>query len=494
MSNHANIMRDFIASHPWWCVLIVAAMFWIPRAGIWMAVGSWLAIIAVCAKHRALPAAKVNARVVSSGSSMVLNVGDGVTRYDVFGMCYYKVPKSAVGSTVLCVEREPQNSHDKNALKVSVNGRHIGYVSVWAAADIAPAWDSLGVTSMDVHGRVINALDAYVEIPTNSALREALAHPDTSKAISSMRPSAHPQLLSSVSAMMRTRSSTARTQTPVKPWGPCVRNYKLAATKKFKAGITRVCVSCGEDGKREKVRLDDLDAQVRLTPNHKLAVFIDDVQVGMVPDEARESYRHVVEELHSSHQCLLVPASIWMTRKNGFKAGVSVKFPLPDEVKVPVGMPSGPVAILPQGRKVQVTGEENHTEALLGLLAGEHSVPVVAELKSFIKKLKTTERTVVGVKVGGVMVGLLSTQMSQHFRPVVEACEDAGTALVCHGRITGNQLKVDLVLEAVKGSELPPEWVKDNVYGHANRPVDVAGASVTSLHQGESSHDDRLAE
>ena len=242
MSKRVNAMRDFIVSHPWWCVLIVAAMFWIPRAGIWMAVGSWLAIIAVCAKHRALPAAKVNARVVSSGSSMVLNVGDGVTRYDVFGMCYYKVPKSAVGSTVLCVEREPQNSHDKNALKVSVNGRHIGYVSVWAAADIAPAWDSLGVTSMDVHGRVINALDAYVEIPTNSALREALAHPDTSKAISSMRPSAHPQLLSSVSAMMRTRSSTARTQTPAKPWGPCVRNYKLAATKKFKAGITRVCV------------------------------------------------------------------------------------------------------------------------------------------------------------------------------------------------------------------------------------------------------------
>ena len=487
MSNHANIMRDFIASHPWWCVLIVAAMFWIPRAGIWMAVGSWLAIIAVCAKHRALPAAKVNARVVSSGSSMVLNVGDGVTRYDVFGMCYYKVPKSAVGSTVLCVEREPQNSHDKNALKVSVNGRHIGYVSVWAAADIAPAWDSLGVTSMDVHGRVINALDAYVEIPTNSALREALAHPDTSKAISSMRPSAHPQLLSSVSAMMRTRSSTARTQTPVKPWGPCVRNYKLAATKKFKAGITRVCVSCGE-------RLDDLDAQVRLTPNHKLAVFIDDVQVGMAPDEASESYRHVVEALHFSHRCLLVPASIWMTRQHGFKAGVSVKFPLPDEVEVPVGMPSGPVATLPRGRKVQVTHEEDHMETLLGLLGGEHSVPVVAELGSFIEKLKTTERTVIGVKVGGVMVGLLSTQMSQHFLPVVEACEEAGIALVCSGRITGNQLKVDMVLEAVKGSELPPEWINDNVYRYAKRLASQAGSPESSLHQGESSHDDRVAE
>ena len=174
MSKRVNAMRDFIVSHPWWCVLIVAAMFWIPRAGIWMTVGSWLAIIAVCAKHRSLPAAKVSARVVSSGSSMELNVGDRVTRYDVFGMCYYEVPKSVVGSTVLCVEREPQNSYDKNALKVSVDGSHIGYVSVWAAADIAPEWDSLGVTSMDVHGCVISALDAYVEIPTNDALRGAL--------------------------------------------------------------------------------------------------------------------------------------------------------------------------------------------------------------------------------------------------------------------------------------------------------------------------------
>lgn len=487
MSKRVNAMRDFIVSHPWWCVLIVAAMFWIPRAGIWMAVGSWLAIIAVCAKHRALPAAKVSARVVSSGSSMELNVGDRVTRYDVFGMCYYEVPKSVVGSTVLCVEREPQNSYDKNALKVSVDGSHIGYVSVWAAADIAPEWDSLGVTSMDVHGCVISALDAYVEIPTNDVLRGALTRPSTNKTIPSIRPLAHPRLLSSA-------PSTKRMQMPVKPWGPCVRNYKLVVTKKFKTGITRVCVSCGQDGKRDKVRLDDLDAQVRLTPNHKLAVFIDDVQVGMAPDEASESYRHVVEALHFSHRCLLVPASIWMTRQHGFKAGVSVKFPLPDEVEVPVGMPSGPVATLPRGRKVQVTHEEDHMETLLGLLGGEHSVPVVAELGSFIEKLKTTERTVIGVKVGGVMVGLLSTQMSQHFLPVVEACEEAGIALVCSGRITGNQLKVDMVLEAVKGSELPPEWINDNVYRYAKRLASQAGSPESSLHQGESSHDDRVAE
>ena len=85
-----------------------------------MAVGSWLAIIAVCAKHRSLPAAKVSARVVSSESSMELNVGDRVTRYDVFGMCYYEVPKSVVGSTSRSgsgwATSEPKNGSLRSAL------------------------------------------------------------------------------------------------------------------------------------------------------------------------------------------------------------------------------------------------------------------------------------------------------------------------------------------------------------------------------------------
>ena len=486
MSKHTNAVRDFMVSHPWWCALIVAVMVLIPKAGIWLAAGFWLAIIGNrVGRKDSLPAAKVAVKTASLGSWTNYNVGDNVTRYDVFGMCYYTVPNSVIGSTVLCVEREPQNSHDENALKVSVNGHHIGYVSVWAAAEIAPEWDALGVTSMDVHGRVMSTLDAYVEVPTNDALRATLSRQGAGESPHPMLLRGYPRPLSSVSAS---------TQLPVQPWGPCIRNYKLVAIKKSKAGITRVCLSCGHDGKREKARLDDLDAQVRLTANHKLAVFIDGMQIGIVPDEVRESYLKVIEALHASDRCLSVPASIWMTRQHGFRAGASIKLPLPDEVATPVGMPNGPVAILPRGRKVQVTREGDHMETLLGLLDDEHSVPVVAQLGSFIKQLKTTQKTVVGVKVCGEMVGLLSTQMSQHFLPVVEACEDAGIALVCHGRVTGNQLKVDLVLEAIKGSELPPEWIDDNVYGHAKRIVDVAEAPISSPYQGESIHDDLAAE
>ncbi|MSS46580.1 DNA-binding protein [Cutibacterium sp. WCA-380-WT-3A] len=475
MIKGTNTVRDFMASHPWWCALIVAAMVLIPKTGIWLAAGFWLAIIGNRIGYRnVLPAAKVAVRVDSLGPSVNYSVGDRVTRYDVFGMCYYAVPHSVIGSTVLCVEREPQNSNDKNALKVSVNGHHIGYLSVWAAAEIAPEWDALGVASMDVHGRVMSTLDAYVEVPTNDALRTALSRQGDSP---------RPMLLRGHRRALP--SAMLRTQVPVQPWGSCTRSCALSVVKKSKAGIMRVCMSRGHDGKREKVRLEDLDAHIRLTANHKLAVFIDDVQVGMVPDKVREPYLNVIEALHASDRCLSVPASIWMNRQHGFRAGASIKLPRPDEIATLAGMPHGRVAILPRGRKVQVTGEEDHIETLLGLLDGQHSVPVVAELGSYIKQLKTTQKTVVGVKVCGETVGMLSTQMSQHFLPVVEACEDAGIALVCRGRITGNQLKVDLVLEAIKGSELPPEWVDDNVSGHAIGPVSETAVSVSSPYHGE---------
>nr|DAI62746.1 MAG TPA: HIRAN domain [Caudoviricetes sp.] len=474
MIKGTNVVRDFMARHPWWCALVVSAMVLIPRAGIWLAAGFWLAIIGNrIGSKNVLPAARVAVKVDSLGPSTNYYVGDRVTRYDVFGMCYYTVPRSIVGLTTLCVEREPRNSHDHNALKVSINGHQIGYMSVWAAAEIAPEWDALGVTSMEVHGRVMSTLGAYVEVPTNDALRAALSRQGTDQG-------RRPILLRGHALSLPSASVMARTQVPVHPWGPCTRSRKLVVTKKSKAGISRVCQSYGQNGKHDKARLDDLDAHIRLTVNHKLAVFIDDVQVGMVPDEVRESYLNVVEALDSSDRCLSVPASIWMTYQRGFRAGASIALPLPDEIATPVGMPQGPVAVLPRGRKVQVTREEDHMEALLGLLDGEHSVPVVAELESCIKQLKTTQKTVVGVKVCGEMVGLLSTQTSQHFLPVVEVCEDAGIALVCHGRVTGNQLKVDLVLEAAKGSELPPEWVDDNVHGHANKPVGEAGAPVSS--------------
>ena len=93
MSKHTNAVRDFMVSHPWWCALIVAVMVLIPKAGIWLAAGFWLAIIGNrVGRKGSLPAAKVAVKTASLGSWTNYNVGDNVTRYDAVSYTHLTLP------------------------------------------------------------------------------------------------------------------------------------------------------------------------------------------------------------------------------------------------------------------------------------------------------------------------------------------------------------------------------------------------------------------
>ncbi len=74
------------------------------------------------------------------------------------------------------LEREPQNQFDSNAIKVVVDGKHIGYVPKYLAAKLAPRMDAgeaYAVTSVEIGG----GSDGYsygVTITIDVATREAV--------------------------------------------------------------------------------------------------------------------------------------------------------------------------------------------------------------------------------------------------------------------------------------------------------------------------------
>lgn len=493
MSDKPNGLIVFVTRHPWWSALIAAVgLSWIPTVGPLIMIGAWIAIgvirrnnkAAIADAKRGTPSIQGSKARRGSGVGLLngetqITVSGDPEHCSVVGMQYYYVPNSVVGATVLRVTREPENPHDSNALKVSVNGHKIGHISAWNAAIHAPEWDELGIQWIDVPGCVLDETDAYVEIPSVNDLRDGIQH--TAPGLSSSSETGEP----SASSEPRLPQTRAQALEPLQPWGKTSVFCTVEDVDTFKAGIIRVCTACGQSGRRGAAEISNLTAHVCLTPNKKLAVYIDNNQVGIIPDDLSLEYLSAITRLDSKNQSLAVPASIWMARDYRFQAYVRIKLPLADEIEAPIGMPEGAVAILPRGNKIQVTGEEDYLETLLGILEGEHSVPVVVELCSYVKQLKTTTRVVVGVKVCGERVGMLSPQMSQHFLPVVEACEEEGVFLVCAARVTGNQLKVDVVLDALKGSELPPGWVSDNVYGHGARIAD-AGNPADEWSQGSS--------
>ncbi|WP_161971544.1 HIRAN domain-containing protein [Acidipropionibacterium jensenii] len=453
-------MKAFITRHPWWSAIIVAvAVGWIPYAGWVIVIVAWLAILVMRVRAQPQVPAKrevatlsppVSATVVPTPEmrNLTEEVSDTkLVRLEIVGMFHYNFPASVIGATRLRLIREPRNPHDSNAIAVRQGRQQVGYVSASVARTLAPVLDANGISKMDVAGYVSSPSDGYVDVPEWT------------------RPGS--------AAPARTMAELAL----IEPWGRPINRVELDGTGTFEAEIGAICERLGASGYGEPARLSDIEGAMTLAPSKRVGLYVDGLQVGWLPDDAQSAYRDPVARLAASGSAVRVTLSIWMARDYKFTAYVSGMLSDARQIEVPYGMPDGAVAVLPVGGKVQVTGEDQYLDELLAVLDGEQTAPVVAEMVSLVKRTARTEKTVVGIHIGGEPVGELTPHMSEHFLPVVAACEEEGVTLVCRGEVIGNQLKADVNLYACRGGDLPPSWISDNIYGDSSpesAPTSVA--------------------
>ena len=104
---------------------------------------------------------------------------------------------------------------------------------------------------------------------------------------------------------------------------------------------------------------------------------------------------------------------------------------------------------------MHVTGEEEFHAQLWDWLQGRSQWPVVVSLHA----PDTSEPSRICVKLFGEDVGRLSPGTSSQLAPIVQACADRGGLPLCHALVKGNELRVDIVLDVAKGSDLPQEWL-----------------------------------
>ena len=84
--------------------------------------------------------------------------GDGEFDFDIVGESKYQPnllalagAKTDAGCEILCeatLHREPRNPHDRNAIRVDVQGRTVGYIPRLDAAAIAPIMDRQGISAV----------------------------------------------------------------------------------------------------------------------------------------------------------------------------------------------------------------------------------------------------------------------------------------------------------------------------------------------------------
>ncbi len=131
----------------------------------------------------------------------------------------------------------------------------------------------------------------------------------------------------------------------------------------------------------------------------------------------------------------------------------------------PLSMPAAPHVLLPMGQKIQVTKEEEHLSNLVALLVDKDKRHMAATLHALAPASQRSTRERVQVRIDGATVGELTTYMSEHFLPLIKVCDERGITVVCRAIVKGNQLKVDVVLDAAKAIDLGDGWIDEHVLG-----------------------------
>lgn len=194
-----------------------------------------------------------------------------------------------------------------------------------------------------------------------------------------------------------------------------------------------------------------------------ICVRIEEETVGYLSADAARTYRPLVHALVRSGVVATVHARIWaVTRfsrqRNRQELKSAIRLALPEVSTVlPVNdSPSVPHAVVPRGRKIQVTGESDHFEVLAPFIGASGYLLTTLHRIEIVKARSTAP--VIEVRVGNRRVGQLTAATSASLFPLVAEADRLGLATAAWGSLTGSKLAAELALHVAKAEEVPDTW------------------------------------
>lgn len=239
----------------------------------------------------------------------------------------------------------------------------------------------------------------------------------------------------------------------------------------------------------------ELTVTVQLVPDPRnkfdrnaVGVWAGPRQLGFLPRDEAVRYAPVIAGLVAEGWAPQVSARVWAAEwgsdygtRGDFNASVRLDLAEP-HLLVPLNEPpSGPHRLLPFGGSIQVTGEEQHLDALAPWLRPEGECWVHATLHEVTEQLARTSRTVVEVRIDDVRVGQLTPKMSGELLPAIRHLTENGLATGARAIVKGNRIKTEVVLHVVRAHELPQTWLSTVVATPIRAtaaPVVVPGQAV----------------
>ena len=329
------------------------------------------------------------------------------------------------GPVEVRLKREPNNTHDANAIGAWIGNRKLGYIPHRIAVRYAPVIDAAGGT---------------IRVPGYCRRGSIDVRPD---GLATAPPPADLR--------------------PVRAWGWTVYSCEVEGEFMNRGGIASAYSAAGVPVTESGVELNEIPALLLESTDGSgfVDVLVNGMVVGYLAESEATLYAPIIHSLRSRGEALEVPARLWARKGERLHGRVTLLMPRADEVEPPSRLPSDPYVVLPATSSMQVSGEEAHQDVLTPLLTGRTSASVVATLHSAEIQRARSAVAVVEVRVGGALVGQLSSTSSANTIDLIRACEAAGRIPVAHGTITGNSLKVEMSVRTSKTADVSDQWLAE---------------------------------
>ena len=264
---------------------------------------------------------------------------------------------------------------------------------------------------------------------------------------------------------------------PVPPWSEQLSGHNVVGESFHEADFKKLAKEYGHKTVPEYgIELTEARAAIVPEPenpydSNAVAVWIDGRhQVGHLPRDLANQYSSRLERLDRDTY-LQVPARVWIRptldwdERSGAEVrrimgSVTVKLPPADGVVAYNDLPEEPHVVLPWGRTVQVTGEEQHMNVLRAFALGSAPRHVAATLHVVEEPRRTGDPArIVEVRLDGERIGVMSKATSEQIQDLVTYVANNGRTPVARAIIKGSDLRADVTVNVARTSDVPQKWL-----------------------------------
>lgn len=298
--------------------------------------------------------------------------------------------------------------------------------------------------------------------------RRRLAQARTGDTVSQVGPNAPKDRTSKVPPKPA-RQTAGPSGTPVEAWAIAgVSSENIVGESNYKTSFQALLKEYGRTADQSwGVDLPDARAVLVTEPDNKfdpdaVAVWIDGRHlVGYLPRGMSARYAPKLAALERDGHHLRVPARVWIATEDGDDrvGSVSVRVPTPDGISAFNDFPEEPYVVLPPGKAMQVSGEEDHMGVLRGFALGGPERHVAATLHVVTERRPRGDVNLVEVRLDGQRVGSLTKVMGDQIRDLVTFATDRGRIPVVRAVLKGSDLRADVAIYVARTVEVPQKWL-----------------------------------